>query len=154
MSDRTSLVKELLVPQSQQPVWDDRTWVMPNTGRSQLSNPSDLSCFLVWQLRPICQNVTLPKSAISDPAILVAHFQNINRSHDSFWVQYVLWIVLTQSTIPTFGNRCLAAIGGGKQWSSLAGWVQLSAEAAPGPRGVPPAPPCVRRGFRSCRWEW
>ena len=42
--------------------------------------------------------------------------------------------------IPTFGNRCLSAIGGGKQWSRLAGWVQLSAEAAAGPHGVPPAP--------------
>ena len=31
MSDRTSLVRDLLVRQSQQPVWDDRTWVMPNT---------------------------------------------------------------------------------------------------------------------------
>ena len=31
MSDRTSLVRELLVRQSQQPVWDDRTWVMVNT---------------------------------------------------------------------------------------------------------------------------
>ena len=34
--------------------------------------------------------------------------------------------------IPTFGNRCLSAIGGGKKQSRLAGWVQLSAEAAPG----------------------
>ena len=34
MSDRTSLVRELLVRQSQQPVWDDRTWVMVNTGLS------------------------------------------------------------------------------------------------------------------------
>ena len=33
--------------------------------------------------------------------------------------------------IPTFGNRCLSAIGGGKQRSRLAGWVQLTAEAAP-----------------------
>ena len=31
MSDRTSLVSVLLVRQSQQPVWDDRTWVMVNT---------------------------------------------------------------------------------------------------------------------------
>ena len=31
MSDRTSLVRELLVRQSQQSVWDDRTWVMVNT---------------------------------------------------------------------------------------------------------------------------
>ena len=45
--------------------------------------------------------------------------------------------------IPTFGNCCLSAIGGGKQRSRLAGWVQLSAEAAPGPHGVPPAPPCA-----------
>ena len=39
-----------------------------------------------------------------------------------------------------FGNRCLSAIGGGKQRSRLAGWMQLSAEAtppAPGPHGVP-----------------
>ena len=43
--------------------------------------------------------------------------------------------------IPTFGNRCLSAIGGGKQWSRLAGWVQLSAEAASGPHGEPPSPP-------------
>ena len=35
--------------------------------------------------------------------------------------------------IPTFGNRCLSVNGGGKQWSRLAGWVQLSAEAALGP---------------------
>ena len=34
--------------------------------------------------------------------------------------------------IPTFGNCCLSAIGGGKQRSCLTGWVQLSAEAAPG----------------------
>ena len=43
--------------------------------------------------------------------------------------------------IPTFGNRCLSAIGGGKQRSRLTEWVQLSAEAAPGPHGEPPAPP-------------
>ena len=36
-------------------------------------------------------------------------------------------------TIATFGNRCLSAIGGEKQRSRLAGWVQLSAEVAPGP---------------------
>ena len=52
--------------------------------------------------------------------------------------------------IPTFLNRCLSAIGGEKQWSRLAGWVQLSAEAAPGPHGVPPTPPSVHR---SGRWE-
>ena len=45
--------------------------------------------------------------------------------------------------IPTFGNRCLSAIGGGKQRSRFAGWVQLSAEAAPGRNWVPPAPPCA-----------
>ena len=39
------------------------------------------------------------------------------------------------SLIPTFGNRCLSAIGGGKQRSRLAGWVQLSTEAAPCPTG-------------------
>ena len=44
-------------------------------------------------------------------------------------------------SIPTFGNRCLSAIGGEKQWSRLAGWVQLSAEVAPGPHGLPPSPP-------------
>ena len=44
-------------------------------------------------------------------------------------------------SIPTFGNRCLSAIGGEKQRSRLAGLVQLSAEAAPGPIGVPPSPP-------------
>ena len=37
------------------------------------------------------------------------------------------------NVIPTFGNRCLSAIGGGKQWSRPAGWMQLSAEAAHGP---------------------
>ena len=47
------------------------------------------------------------------------------------------------NTIPTFGYRCLSAIGGRKQRSRLAGWVQLSAEAAPGPHGVPPAPVCA-----------
>ena len=47
------------------------------------------------------------------------------------------------TTIPTFGNHCLSMIGGGKQQSHLVGWVQLSAEAAPGPHGVPPAPPCA-----------
>ena len=36
-------------------------------------------------------------------------------------------------TIPTFGNRYLSAIGGGKQRSRLAGWVQLSAVAAQDP---------------------
>ena len=46
-----------------------------------------------------------------------------------------------QIKIPTFGNRCLSAIGGGKQRSRLAGWVQLSVEAAPGPHGVHPVPP-------------
>ena len=40
---------------------------------------------------------------------------------------------VTPVRIPTFGNRCLSAIGGGKQRSRLTGWVQLSAEAAPGP---------------------
>ena len=45
--------------------------------------------------------------------------------------------------IPTFGNRCLSAIGGGKQRSRLAGWVQLSAEATPGPQWVAPAPFCA-----------
>ena len=35
--------------------------------------------------------------------------------------------------IPTFGNGCLSAIGGGKQRSRFDGWAQLSAEAAPGP---------------------
>ena len=43
--------------------------------------------------------------------------------------------------IPTFGNRCLSTIGGGKQRSHLAGSEQRSAEAAPGPHRVPPAPP-------------
>ena len=51
-----------------------------------------------------------------------------------------------RASIPTFGNRCLSAIGGEKQRSRLAGWVQLSAEAAPGPRGVPSSPPG--------RWEY
>ena len=50
-------------------------------------------------------------------------------------------------TIPTFGNRCLSTIGGGKQRSRLAGWVQLSVEAAPGPHGVPPAPPCAENSW-------
>ena len=45
--------------------------------------------------------------------------------------------------IPTFGNRHLSTIGGGKQQSRLAGWVHVSAEAAPGPQGLPPAPPCA-----------
>ena len=53
--------------------------------------------------------------------------------------------------IPTFGNRCLSAIGGGKQRSRLAGWVQLSVEAAPGPHGVPPAPATLCREFLSGR---
>ena len=44
-------------------------------------------------------------------------------------------------SIPTFGNRCLSPIGGGKQRSRFAGWVQLSAEAAPSPHGVSPSPP-------------
>ena len=35
--------------------------------------------------------------------------------------------------ILTFGNRYLSVIEGGKQRSRLAGWVQLSAEAAHGP---------------------
>ena len=48
--------------------------------------------------------------------------------------------------IPTFGNRCLSAIGGGKQRPRLAGWVQLSAEAAPGPHGVSQSLPG--------RWEY
>ena len=39
----------------------------------------------------------------------------------------------SKSIIPTFANRYLSAIGGGKQLSRLAGWVQLSAEAAQGP---------------------
>ena len=52
------------------------------------------------------------------------------------------WTNIVTKLIPTFGNRCLSAIGGGKQWSRLVGWVQLSAEAAPGP-WVPPAPPCL-----------
>ena len=55
------------------------------------------------------------------------------------------------NTIPTFGNRCLSAIGGGKQRSRLAGWVQLSAEAAPGFHGVPPAPPGWWEPY-TCRW--
>ena len=50
---------------------------------------------------------------------------------------------LQKDSVPTFGNHCLSAIGGRKQRSRLAGWVQLSAEAAPGPHGVPPAPPCA-----------
>ena len=53
------------------------------------------------------------------------------------------------STIPTFGNPCLSLIGGEKQQSRLARWVQLSVEVAPGPHGVPPAPPCAHRGFRN-----
>ena len=40
-----------------------------------------------------------------------------------------------QFLIPTFGNRCLSAIGGGKQRSHLVGWVQLSAEVVTGPTG-------------------
>ena len=48
---------------------------------------------------------------------------------------------LLSKWITTFGNRCLSAIGGEKQRSRLAGWVQLSMEAAPGPHGVPPSPP-------------
>ena len=47
---------------------------------------------------------------------------------------------MTRATIPTFGNRYLSAIGDGKQRSRLAGWVQVSAEAAQGP-WVLPAPP-------------
>ena len=40
LSDRTSLVRKLLVRQSQQPVWNDRTWVMPNTAwRSRSITP-------------------------------------------------------------------------------------------------------------------
>ena len=56
----------------------------------------------------------------------------------------------SKATFPTFGNRCLSAIGGGKQRSRLAGWVQLSAEAAPGPHGVPPAPPGRWEPYRWC----
>ena len=57
--------------------------------------------------------------------------------------------------IPTFGNRCLSAIGGGKQWSRLAGWVRLSAEAAPGPHGAPPAPPGRWEPYRWCgKFTW
>ena len=33
--------------------------------------------------------------------------------------------------IPTFGKRCLSAIGGGKPRSRLAGLMQLSVETAP-----------------------
>ena len=51
----------------------------------------------------------------------------------------IIWMNAELLSIPTFGNRCLSAIGGGKQRSRLAGWVQLSAEAAPGPHGVPPS---------------
>ena len=51
-----------------------------------------------------------------------------------------MWTWFLLVIIPTFGNPCLSAIGGGKQRSRLAGWVQPSAEAAPGPHGVPPAP--------------
>ena len=58
------------------------------------------------------------------------------------------FVFFPDASIPTFGNRCLSATGGGKQRSRLAGWVQLSAEAAPGPHGVPPWPP----GQREYRW--
>ena len=51
------------------------------------------------------------------------------------------YIHIYRNVIPTFGNRCLSAIGGAKQRSRLAGWVQLSAAAAPGPHGVPPVRP-------------
>ena len=61
------------------------------------------------------------------------------------WHVECFWAALAAHWIPTFGNRYLSAIGGGKQRSRLAGWVQLSAEAGktPGPHGVPPAPPCA-----------
>ena len=45
--------------------------------------------------------------------------------------------------ILTFVNNLLSAIGGEKQWSRLAGWVQLSAEMGPAPHGVPPVPHCT-----------
>ena len=48
-----------------------------------------------------------------------------------------LVISLKTIQIPTFGNCCLSTIGGGKQQSCLAGWVYLSAEAAPGPKEYP-----------------
>ena len=41
--------------------------------------------------------------------------------------------IKTLPPIPTLSNRILSAIGGGKPRSCLAGWVQLSVEAAPGP---------------------
>ena len=55
---------------------------------------------------------------------------------------------LQHRRIPTFDNGCLSAIGGGKQRPRLAGWVQLSGVAAPGPHGVPPWPP----GQGEYRW--
>ena len=42
---------------------------------------------------------------------------------------YLYYIVML---IRSFGNHCLSAIGGGKQWSPMAGLVQLLQEAAPG----------------------
>ena len=51
--------------------------------------------------------------------------------------------------IPTFGNRYLSAIGGGKQRSRLAGWVQLSAEAA-----QDPWPPWSTVSATLCRELW
>ena len=46
LSDRTSLVRELLVRQSQQPVWDDRTGVMPNTAGLFPLLPLSVSVFV------------------------------------------------------------------------------------------------------------
>ena len=61
--------------------------------------------------------------------------------------------MLLKGQIPKFGCRCLFGIGGGKQRSCLAGWEQLSAEAAPVPPRVSPPPPCAHSGIRSGRRE-
>ena len=72
----------------------------------------------------------------------------VHRSPSHFH-QGCIWIL-------TFGNRCLSTIAGERQRSRLAGWAQLSVEAALGPHRVPPSPPWADRWeYRWCgKFTW
>ena len=69
---------------------------------------------------------------------------NVNTSETFICYKILNW----WPGIPTFGNRCLSAIGGGNQWSRFAGWVQLSAEAAWPPRSTASDTLCAQATMR------
>ena len=119
------------------PVWIHR-WLWNDTQSLQWHRRGALLFFKV--IHQISRSHRAKNADFDPNGAFLDCDSGLNLQMDMKWCTKLNVALKRCHTIPTFGNRCLSVIGGGKQWSRLAGWVQLSAEAAPGPHGVPPAP--------------